>query len=826
MVKCCIPECCRTYRSVKKNGEAVSFYSMPNDNSKDDRQEWKEVVKSLYPEVQINDKTFICSLHWPKNPPMVSYRGKERPAVPPSVFPSALATTSQKQNVECDELIHFKQLNNVDFEKLKDGLINKKRVMVVDYNAFVNQEAIYVQSKEFFEGLPEFLLKIKSNLDYEAFHMGVKVYIPSLNRNRIYKLRDWSCIEEALRFLNSRDEDHKTKVLQQQIKVMGASQIGRKLHSIEILIRAFEYLCTSRSLYSKLSKDFALPSVKTLSRITSRVSKANEDLFLSKVLESYPVNKRIIALIFDEIFVKKALLYHGGTIFGKAVNNPNELAKSVFGVMIESLLGGATFLHKMLPVVKLNADFMLEELMKTVTAIESSHGAVKVLICDNNRVNQRFFKLMEPVNDKPWLSKNGVFLLFDYVHLLKSIRNNWITDKLKELDFVEEGVLKRAKWAHLEQLFKAERNSVLKLSKLNEVAVYPKPIERQKVSTCLKIFCAETKAALTLHPDMENVEGKDETASFIGLVVKFFKILNVKSNDAGTKHNDSMEEVVSNVYDDRLKFLCSFGDMAAAMKPSSGKRVRQLTSDTSKAIFHTCHGLVDLCKDLLATSHKYVCFGKFTSDLIEKEFSKLRQGSGGTYFITVQQILEKLNIKKASIFLSTNGDVEQIDTFSGHLCPNCSFVLDENSTETFDNLEELENHVTVETKMALVYISGYVTRNDLLMSDDDLFHVTTFYHQKFGNYIDELDRGSLNIPSDTAVQWSIFCFVMFEVVKNRVCRQSLCNIFDNISEYYQFNMRRQHSRILANIFLKNFCTLTTPRTSKETNLKVLKLSDN
>ena len=61
----------------------------------------------------------------------------------------------------------------------------------------------------------------------------------------------------------------------------------------------------------------------------------------------------------------------------------------------------------------------------------------------------------------------------------------------------------------------------------------------------------------------------------------------------------------------------------------------------------TCRGLIELCKHLLNTTHhEYVMLGKFTSDPIEKEFGKLRQGSGGTYFITVQQMFEKVAIKQ------------------------------------------------------------------------------------------------------------------------------------------------------------------------------------
>ena len=48
----------------------------------------------------------------------------------------------------------------------------------------------------------------------------------------------------------------------------------------------------------------------------------------------------------------------------------------------------------------------------------------------------------------------------------------------------EDGKAKTAKWSHLETLLELEKGNLLKLSKLDEVSVYPKPIERQKVSTC------------------------------------------------------------------------------------------------------------------------------------------------------------------------------------------------------------------------------------------------------------------------------------------------------------------------------------------------------
>ena len=83
------------------------------------------------------------------------------------------------------------------------------------------------------------------------------------------------------------------------------------------------------------------------------------------------------------------------------------------------------------------------------------------------------------------------------------------------------------------------------------------------------------------------------------------------------RHNNLLG-VISDPDDGRQTFLREFGIMALQMKSSSSCGIRQLTIDIAKAIYQTCHGIVDLCTDLLSTSHQYACIGKFTSDYLEK----------------------------------------------------------------------------------------------------------------------------------------------------------------------------------------------------------------
>ena len=124
--------------------------------------------------------------------------------------------------------------------------------------------------------------------------------------------------------------------------------------------------------------------------------------------------------------------------------------------------------------------------------------------------------------------------------------------------------------------------------------------------------------------------------------------------------------------------------------------------------------------------------------------------------------------------------------------------MDEEAAEILNSLPEMA--IPDETKMSVVYIAGYLTRKDKELSEEQLLELTTFYQQKFGSITDSLDRGGLNIPSDCACQWTFFSYIMFNIVKDKVCRKSLCNLLIVVSEFYSFTVEKHHGHILANIY--------------------------
>ena len=99
----------------------------------------------------------------------------------------------------------------------------------------------------------------------------------------------------------------------------------------------------------------------------------------------------------------------------------------------------------------------------------------------------------------------------------------------------------------------------------------------------------------------------------------------------------------------RLDFF--FKVLEINMAEQRGKRYKCLSKDTAKALSETCRGFVDIAKQLLTTTHECVLLDFFTTDPLEKMQGKLRQGIGGTYFINVRQVLEKLTIHQTTIML-------------------------------------------------------------------------------------------------------------------------------------------------------------------------------
>ena len=88
------------------------------------------------------------------------------------------------------------------------------------------------------------------------------------------------------------------------------------------------------------------------------------------------------------------LQYHG-----KYEHDTNLLAETMLGLMISSLHRGPKFLLKMIPVAKLNAEFLREKVYETMHNIEAASGKAKAKISNGNGIN--FFNQFKTIEGSP-----------------------------------------------------------------------------------------------------------------------------------------------------------------------------------------------------------------------------------------------------------------------------------------------------------------------------------------------------------------------------------------------------------------------------------------
>ena len=164
-------------------------------------------------------------------------------------------------------------------------------------------------------------------------------------------------------------------------------------------------------------------------------------------------------ILADEVYVKPGNQYSGGIIYGKAENNPTENANTVLALMVVCLFGGPKFVAKYFPVVNLEHGFQVSVIDELVSLIEEAGGCTEGLIFDNNKVNQKTKADICGGHNFAKIKSDGtLFYVFnDTVHIVKCIRNNWLTEKTQILSYrlPNDYNLRFARWEFLISLVDA-----------------------------------------------------------------------------------------------------------------------------------------------------------------------------------------------------------------------------------------------------------------------------------------------------------------------------------------------------------------------------------
>ena len=588
------------------------------------------------------------------------------------------------------------------------------------------------------------------------------------------------------------------RFIKEQLTLLYAAQ---KRYTPRYLLLAFRLFCLSRSAYKMLRDScLMLPHISYLRQLsncftqtaTTLTGENAQSVYLKQKCSVLADHEHLCVLMMDEIYVSPKIAYKSGSLQGFATNmgqssNTDE-ASTVQAFMLASIFSKNKDVAALQPVKNLDTSFLHDIVMKALKMVESAGYKVVALISDNNRINRNVFGAicggtLKPSIVHPLDSSRQLFFLFDSVHLLKSIRNNWINQINQTFIFPRvDGSTAKACFAHLKQLYDSERNAIAKLAPgLTVMALHPNNTQRQNVTLALKVFAEKNISALTEFGNRFNF-GVSGTRDFILTIVQLWKILNVKQMRKGQQLNDVFCEPIRSLHDDKLNWLSTFYDWLCAwerlqLNPRSGC----LSKETLFALKQTVLAAKLIAEYLLRElGCHYVLLGKFQTDDLEFRFSQYRQLCGANYNVSVTQIMEsekKLRIVSVMKLIShSNGELTVNDFIAG-----CRQEVDTNESEQESNtnlsvfptvLSECDDIVISDSEMsALVFIAGYVgfklkrkitcvdCRLELFI--EKALECDVACDESF-RYMADIDCGGLTWPTELLLSLVVQCIVVFK----------------------------------------------------------------
>ena len=159
------------------------------------------------------------------------------------------------------------------------------------------------------------------------------------------------------------------------------------------------------------------------------------------------------------------------------------------------------------------------------------------------------------------------FLTFN-VHILKSIRNNWLNQQCDSKVFSYPDLncfsidqctyplnICHASFRDIRMLYNSERDSLAKLApRLTSKSCYPSNLERQNVKLVLKVVHESTIVALAIQNEQRCTTFKSKTSDFFGILLSLWKIFNVNMPYKRVRLCDPMSKPLTS-NDDRFILL-------------------------------------------------------------------------------------------------------------------------------------------------------------------------------------------------------------------------------------------------------------------------------
>lgn len=596
-----------------------------------------------------------------------------------------------------------------------------------------------------------------------------------------------NAINELKSFLTSIDPDsdqyRQIYFILEQLELQQKSKFSRH-YSPELLIMCFMLYSTSSSAYYTLVDQniLCIPSISTLKKISRRVGDEhclNNESYLKLRYSKLENIQTHVLLMIDEIYIAKRVEYSGGKIMG--ITSSGDVASTILCFMIRSIAGGYKDVIALYPITSLTAENQFKCYKEVMTILRQIPFNVVAISVDNATVNRKFFtqflckgKLSSHIIDEE--TQQPIYLIFDPVHGLKNLYNNFQTRKIFKCpphEMFPKGLA--ANFHHIRELYEKEFGCLLKKAhKLSSSTINPKSIEKTSVKLAVSVFTESTRDALNYYSVQENLPTWSQTAEFISFVLKMWHIMNVKTCSKGKRKRDYSQDPVLSSMDWKLSFL---RETASFLEFWEAKSDYGLSRETFLAVRHTCIALADCASYLLdRLSFSFVLLGKLQSDGIESRFGWLRQLSGANYYISMRQVLESdKKIRAISVLKYSDLSLSSIDNILSNSSTTIENFFEHSLTLIMPHIS-LAYDLNSSDSNIVYYVSGAVARSCLKLfkcspCEEILICNEPFDHydlddSEFKTYFDDINRGGLVKPTNMLFLLGIHCYKLFYDLKH------------------------------------------------------------
>ena len=416
---------------------------------------------------------------------------------------------------------------------------------------------------------------------------------------------------ESFKFINV------VKFISEQLTLITMKKVQ---YSNDILVFSSLLFNCSPQCYRLLRESalLVLPCYSTLRKLTVSMnfspakeqSEVNFLMYIKSKIKHLTKNDKTVLLMIDEIHLKANFDYKAGYVVGTAFDSAGP-ATSAYVFMVSSIKSKFKDVVHIVPTRSMKAGDLFNFIKRVIIGLEEIGLKVVCVITDNNAINSKAMKLFEPDNDDLQISyphpvdpERPLFFMFDSVHILKCIRNNWIRLINQCMMFpcfsalLENTNILCAPFMTIKKLYALESDLLLKHSyQLSMKAINPSTIERQNVKLVLQIFNEYLiEALLSMGEKCASLDSYKDVAEFVRIITDWWTVMNVKSLDKGVKKRNIYAEPLKKDSDsfkfleDFVKWMDKWRKMQEADNSLTG-----LTKETFKALYHTTKAMIKMC---------------------------------------------------------------------------------------------------------------------------------------------------------------------------------------------------------------------------------------